>query len=179
MSSSKWCTTLSYTLVWSLPLHWIFGNVFIHTILIIEIIYKIDLCSFKSLQKSVISPNIWSAYLPKTKCLHNTETQRPLSVPVQQTWKFIKFFLCVFIPNWYLRAEGQSTNQDTLGCRATMLRWFWHYFLMREKITDLVGTCTQTPLATVQAEEHFRSECAVLKTSEQNRFQFATLHSHQ
>lgn len=44
-----------------------FGNVFIHSILIIEIINKIDLCSFESLQKSVISPNIWSVCLPKSK----------------------------------------------------------------------------------------------------------------
>lgn len=105
---------------------------------------------------------------------------KDLSLPVQQTWKFIEFLLCVMIPNWYLRAEGQSTNQDTLGCRATMLQWFWHYFLMKEKMTDLVGTCTQKPLATVQPEDHFRSKCAMLRTSKQDWF-FSSplLESHQ
>lgn len=105
-----------------------------------------------------------------------SKTKDP-SLPVQQTWKFIEFLLCVMIPNWYLRAEGQSTNQDTLGCRATMLQWFWHYFLMREKITDLVGTCTQKPLAIVQPEDHFRSKCAMLRTSKQDWF--FLLHSYR
>ena len=113
---------------------------------------------------------------PKQNVFIISKTKDP-SLPVQQTWKFIEFLLCVLIPNWYLRAEGQSANQDTLGCRATMLQWFWHYFLMREKITDLVGTCTQKPLATVQPEDHFRSKCAMLRTSKQDWF--LLLHSYR
>lgn len=158
MPSSKCWAAWRYTLIWStLPAPWIFGNVFIQSILIIEIINKMDLCSFKSLQKSVMSPNIWSVYLHKSKTYSQYQNPKTLSALVQQTWKFMEVLLCILIPNWYLRAEGQSTNQDTLGCRATMLQWFWHYFLMSEKITDLVGTCTQRPLATLQPEQLFRS----------------------
>lgn len=93
---------------------------------------------------------------------------------MQQTWKCIEVLLCVLIPNWCLRAEGQSSKQNTLGCPATMLQCFWHYFLMREKNNWPCRDLHQKPLANCQPEEHIRSKCALLRKSEQDRLFFPT-----